>query len=35
MNDVRLKRNHNDLRVMGLEQRGGGLRSWRYQLRKS
>lgn len=35
MNDVRLKQNHNDVRAMGLEQHGGGLRAWRYQLRKS
>ena len=35
MNDVRLKQNHNDVRAMVLEQRGGGLRAWRYQLRKS
>ena len=35
MNDVRLRQHQNDVRSVGLERRGAGLRAWRYQLRKS
>ncbi len=35
MNDVHLRQHHNDVRSVGLERRGAGLRAWRYQLRKS